>query len=84
MIDNISQSGNTYTLLMYPQNVQNMILKYFVGPRPETEEQGDEDLEEVNDYKNGCVRTLFTLLTCFLVIIIIYVKILKGVDRFEN
>jgi len=38
-IEKVSQAGNPYMLLMYPENVQKMILEYFVGPRPETEEQ---------------------------------------------
>lgn len=34
-IEKISQAGNPYTLLMYPIEVQKMIVAYYVGPREE-------------------------------------------------
>lgn len=34
-VERTSQAGFTYTLLMYPQAVQELIVDYFVGPRME-------------------------------------------------
>lgn len=34
-IEKVSQAGNPYTLLMYPSEVQKMIVEYYVGAREE-------------------------------------------------
>ena len=32
-IEKVSQAGNTYMQLRYPETIQKMVLEYFVGPR---------------------------------------------------
>ena len=32
-IEKVSQAGNTYRQLRYPETIQKMVLEYFVGPR---------------------------------------------------
>ena len=47
MVDKLNQVGNSYKLLMYPENVQKMILEYFISARQEIEEQNDVELKEI-------------------------------------
>ena len=32
-IEKVSQAGNTYIQLRYPETIQKIVLEYFVGPR---------------------------------------------------